>query len=65
MTVPTIGFIAGPDVPKEEAAIAKKKVDNWSRSQKLTAFSHGADRISKTLKQFPRSMWMYKPSKEK
>jgi hypothetical protein len=65
MTVPSIGFIAGPDVSQEEAAMAKRKVAEWSRSHKLVAFSHGADRISKTLKQFPRSMWMFKPSKEK
>jgi len=65
MTVPSLGFIAGPDVSKEEAVFARGKVSGWKRTQKLSAFSNGANRISKTLKQFPRSMWMYKPNKEK
>jgi hypothetical protein len=65
MTVPSLGFIAGPDVSKEESVSARKKVEGWKRTQKLSVFSNGANRISKTLKQFPRSMWMFKPSKEK
>jgi hypothetical protein len=65
MTVSSLGFIAGPDVLKEEAALARKKVNGWSRARKLAAFSQGADRISKTLKPFSPSLWKFKPSKEK
>ena len=65
MPVPSLGFIAGPDVPKEEAALAKKRVHGWKRDRKMSVFAHGGDRISKTLGHFPRSMWMFKPSKEK
>jgi hypothetical protein len=65
MFVPSLGFIAGPDVLKEEAALARKKVNGWSRSRKFNAFAQGADRISKTLKSFPFVLWRFKPSKEK
>ncbi len=65
MPVPSLGFIAGPDVAKEDAALAKKKVQSWKRDRKLSVFTHGAERVGKTLKHFPRSMWMFKPSKEK
>ncbi|SRR5665213_1844957 len=65
MPVPSLGFIAGPDVLKEEAALARKKVNGWSRSRKFGAFALGADRISQTLKLFPPALWKFKPSKEK
>jgi hypothetical protein len=65
MAVPSMGFIAGPDVLKEEAALSRKKVNGWSRSRKLKAFAQGADRISKTLKSFPPALWKFKPSIEK
>jgi hypothetical protein len=65
MPVPSLGFIAGPDVAKEETVLAKKNVQSWKRDKKLSVFIQGADRVGKTLKHFPRSMWMFKPSKEK
>lgn len=65
MPLQSLGFIAGPDVPKEYQLIAKQKIRDWKRDRKLSVFVHGGDRISKTLHQFPRSMWMFKPSKEK
>jgi hypothetical protein len=63
--VPSPGFIAGPDVPKEERALAKKKVQGWNRAHKLKTFSSGAERIGEALYKFPREMWKFKPSKEK
>jgi hypothetical protein len=65
MPIPSLGFIAGPDVLKEEAALARKKVNGWSRSRKFNAFAQGADRISQTLKLFSTALWKFKPSKDK
>lgn len=65
MPVPSLGFIAGPDVLKEEATLARKNVNGWSRSRKFSAFTQGADRISKTIKSFPPALWKFKLSKEK
>jgi hypothetical protein len=65
MPVPSLGFVAGPDVLKEEAALARKKVNGWSRFRKFSAFAQGANRISQTLKSFPLALWKFKPSKEK
>lgn len=65
MSIPSLGFIAGPDVLKEEAALARRKVNGWSRSRKFSAFSQGADRIGKTLESFPPALWKFKLSKEK
>lgn len=65
MIIPSLGFIAGPDVPKEDAALARKKVNRWNRSRKLTVFSQGAERTAKVLKSFPRIMWKFKPSNKK
>jgi len=65
MPVPSLGFIAGPDVAKEDALLAKKKVHSWKKDRKLSIFADGNDRIGKAIRQFPRSMWMFKPTKEK
>jgi hypothetical protein len=65
MPVPSLGFVAGPDVLKEETALAQKKVNSWSHSRKFSALAQGADRISQTLKSFPPALWKFKPSKEK
>ena len=65
MPVPSPGFIAGPDVPPEEAALAKKKIQTWNRSRKLIFFSLGAKRIGDSLARFPKSMWRYTSDRKK
>lgn len=61
--ITTLGFKAGPDVPAEERALARKKVQSWPRARKLAVFTSQVSRLEKTLKKFPRKMWGFKPSK--
>jgi hypothetical protein len=63
--LPNIGFVIGPDIPKEEQALARKKVESWSRGKKLAVFALGPRRVETALKRFPRKMWNYKPAKNK
>jgi DinB superfamily len=59
------GFAAGPDVPKDQAGRARRKVQSLSRARKAAAFSAGAARLKRRLSGFPRPMWVFRPSKEK
>ena len=62
--LPSMGFIAGPDVSNEERAIARNKVDQWTRARKLLAYAQGGNRVDMALKQFPRKMWNFKPARK-
>ena len=65
LSMPSIGFIAGPEVPQEERALARKKINAWPRARKLAAFAQGSHRVKTAVKKFPRKMWNYKPAKNK
>jgi hypothetical protein len=60
-----IGFVAGPDIPQEEQAQTRKKVNAWPRAKKLAVFAQGSRRVETALKKFPRKMWSFKPAKNK
>jgi len=52
-------FLDAAGILAMERAALKKTVQGWSRSKKLAAFARGPQRLTQTLRRFPKAMWKY------